>query len=73
MLKGISGVKKVDSYSVKEKGAYGYDLVTAKNRDLRENVTQAVFENEFKLLEIQKEVVTLENIFNEVTKGMKIL
>ncbi|MCK5607247.1 ATP-binding cassette domain-containing protein [Candidatus Pacearchaeota archaeon] len=73
MLKKISGVRKVDSYTAKEKGAYGYDLITTKKRDLREAVTQAVFENEFKLLEIQKEVVTLEEIFNEVTKGMKTI
>lgn len=73
MFKKISGIKKVESYTVKDKGSYGYDLVTAKNRDLREIITEAIFENEFKLLEIQKEVVTLEEIFNEVTKGMKTI
>lgn len=72
-LKELSGVRQVDAYTVKEKGAYGYDLITAKNRDLREAVTEAIFENEFKLLEIHKETVSLEEIFNEVTKGMKTM
>ena len=68
VLKKISGVKQVDSYNVREKEAFGYDLVTAKNRDIREMVTKAVFENDFKLLEIHRETVSLEEIFNEVTK-----
>ena len=71
ILKKIPGVKQVDSYNVREKDAFGYDLITAKNRDLREKVTKAVFENEFQLLEIHKETVSLEEIFNEVTKGLK--
>ena len=70
-LKKIPGVKQVDSYDVREKDAFGYDLITAKNRDLRGKVTKAVFENEFQLLEIRKETVSLEEIFNEVTKGLK--
>jgi len=70
-LKKIHGVKKVDIYQVSEKNAFGYDLVTAKNRDLRERVTKVIFENGFQLLEIHKETVSLEAIFNEVTKGLK--
>ncbi|MBU1018018.1 ATP-binding cassette domain-containing protein [Patescibacteria group bacterium] len=70
-LKKIHGVKKVDVYNVSEKGAFGYDLVTAKNRDLRERVTKVIFDNEFQLLEIHKETISLEEIFNEVTKGLK--
>ena len=73
VLKKIPGVKQVDSYNVREKNAFGYDLITAKNRDLREKVTKAIFENEFQLLEIHKETVSLEEIFNEVTKGLKIM
>ncbi len=70
-LKKVSGVKQVDSYNVREKDAFGYDLITAKNRDVREAVTKAVFENEFRLLEIHKETVSLEEIFNEVTRGLR--
>ncbi len=71
VLKKIHGVKQVDVYDVREKGAFGYDLITAKKRDLRDKVAQAVFKNEFQLLEIHKETVSLEEIFNEVTKGLK--
>lgn len=71
ILKATPGVKRVEVYNVRERGAFGYDLVTVKNRDIREAVSQAIFKNEFKLLEIHKETVALEDIFNEVTKGLK--
>lgn len=68
MLKSIKGVKGVEVHSAKEKGAYAYDLITVKNRDLREEVIAAVFKHDFALLEIHKEAVRLEEIFNQLTK-----
>lgn len=69
VLGDIPGVKEVTARNVREKGAYGYDLVTSKKKDIREAVTQAVFENELNLLEIYREDVSLEEIFNQVTKA----
>lgn len=68
VLGDVPGVKEVSEHSVKEKGAQGYDLITIKKRDIRSAVTAAVFENELELLEIHKEDVTLEELFNQVTK-----
>jgi ABC-2 type transport system ATP-binding protein len=69
VLKGIPGVKGVKGHASKEKGATVYEITTTKNRDLREAVTQAIFENHLTLLEIQRETVSLEEIFNQVTQA----
>lgn len=67
LLKEVSGVKEVEIKKSKERGAYDYELKTIK-RDIREELIKKIIENEFKLLEIHKEVVSLEDVFNEVTK-----
>ncbi len=68
VMKAISGVKAVRAYAAKEKGAYVLEIeTTSKKKDLREAITQAIFENHFALLEIHKETVSLEEIFNQVT------
>jgi ABC-2 type transport system ATP-binding protein len=69
LLRGIEGVKEVAAQQAKDKGAYTYELVTIKNRDLREKIIESIFQNEFKLLEIHRESVSLEEIFNQVTKS----
>lgn len=68
MLKDLSGIKEVNSRSAREKGAYAFDLITVKNRDLRDQIVKATIEHEFDLLEIFRDDVTLEEIFNQVTK-----
>lgn len=73
LLKSIGGVKEVVARSVREKGAWSYDLVTIKNRDLRETVIKTVLDNDFMLLEIHKESISLEEIFNEVTKTKTLI
>jgi ABC-2 type transport system ATP-binding protein len=68
VIKAISGVKNVHAHAAKEKGAFVLEIETAsKKKDLREAITQAIFENHFALLEIHKETVSLEEIFNQVT------
>ncbi len=67
VLREISGVKDVKALPTKEKGAHLFEVSTTKKRDLREAITQAIFLNELILLEIHKESVTLEAIFNQVT------
>ena len=67
ILKAIPGVKGVRAHAAKDKGACVYEIETAKKKDLREAVTQAIFENHFVLLEIHKETVSLEEIFNQAT------
>ena len=69
LLKSIEGVKEVAAQQTRDKGAYSYELVTIKNRDLREKIIESIFQNEFKLLEIHRESVSLEEIFNQVTKS----
>ncbi len=68
LLESISGIKDVVPLSSKEKGAWSYSLITVKNRDVREDLITQILENDFKLLELQKDYVSLEEIFNEVTK-----
>jgi len=69
LLRDIDGVKEVACQQTREKGAYAYELVTVKNKDLREKIIEAIFKNEYKLLEIHRESVSLEEIFNQVTKS----
>ena len=71
VMKAIPGVKGVRAHAAKEKGALILEIETAKKKDLREAVTQAIFENHFTLLEIHKEFVSLEEIFNQVTQNNK--
>jgi len=68
-IKVIPGVKKIRATAAKEKGAVVLEIEAAKKKDLREAVTQAIFENHFHLLEIHKESVSLEEIFNQVTQN----
>jgi len=72
LLRSIEGVKEVAVQPTRDKGAYSYELVTLKNRDLREKIIEAIFQNEFKLLEITRESVSLEEIFNQVTKSSSL-
>lgn len=67
-LKKVKGVKNVVVHPGKGKDIYDYELITVKNRDLREDVVSAVIEGGFKLVEIHREAVSLEEIFNQVTK-----
>jgi ABC-2 type transport system ATP-binding protein len=72
LLRSIEGVKEVAAQQARDKGAYSYELVTIKNRDLREKIIETIFQNEFKLLEIHRESVSLEEIFNQVTKSSSL-
>ena len=69
LLRDIDGVKEVTCQQTREKGAYVYELVTVKNKDLREKIIEEIFKNEYKLLEIHRESISLEEIFNQVTKS----
>lgn len=73
LLRSIDGVREVIPFSVREKGAFGFDLVTVKNRDLREKIVEAILANEFKLLEIHRETVSLEAIFNQFTTSKTLI
>ncbi len=73
VLRGVNGVREVISHSVREKGAFGYELVTIKNRDLREQIVKAIVGQELTLLEIHRETVSLEEIFNQVTKSKTLI
>ena len=68
ILQSINGIKNISTKPGVEKGAWNYNLITIKNRDLREEIVSKLHDNGFSLLEICKEFVSLEEIFNEVTK-----
>lgn len=73
VIKFLESIDGIASVSVsagqnEEKGIWNYGLVTAKDRDLREEIISKMIENQFSLLEIHREFVSLEEIFNEVTK-----
>lgn len=65
-LKEINGVKKIITKKSKERGATDYFLTT-KKRDLRDQIVHKMVENDFKLLEIHKESISLEEVFNQLT------
>ncbi|MBN1258250.1 ATP-binding cassette domain-containing protein [Candidatus Peregrinibacteria bacterium] len=67
ILTAIPGVKNTDTYSVREKGAYGFVITVARNRDPRPEISRIVIENGLQLLEIHRELASLESIFNQVT------
>lgn len=68
LLESIDGIEEISAGQNDEKDAWSYSLVTVKNRDLREEIISRIIENKFSLLEIHRESVSLEEIFNEVTK-----
>lgn len=68
VLKSVRGVRQVHSHSVLERGTHGFELMTAKNRDPRADIARLVVEHDLKLLEIRRETVSLEEIFNQVTR-----
>ncbi len=67
LLTKVTGVKHVDTYSVREKGASGFIITVAKHRDPRPEIARVVIENGLQLLEIHRELASLESIFNQVT------
>lgn len=69
VIQQIGGVRDVVPFSVPERGATGFDIVTVKNRDLRPEIAEQIIKNELQLLDIHREVVTLEAVFNQVTQN----
>ncbi len=67
VIEKIDGVKHVSTRQVNDRGATGYDVITVKNKDLRSEIAKEIVEKDFKLLDIHREFVTLEEVFNQVT------
>ncbi|MFH1012448.1 MAG: ATP-binding cassette domain-containing protein [Candidatus Peregrinibacteria bacterium] len=67
VLRQVEGVKKIEVYPVQEKGARGYDIYTARNRDLRAMIAARVIANDLQLLDMHRKVATLEDVFSQVT------
>ena len=68
VLGQIPGVKKVEITSAHEKGAKGYDIYTSRRADLRAQIAKSIIANELELLDLHKEMVTLEDVFSQVTQ-----
>lgn len=67
VLRALPGIKEVRSAALREKGSCAFELVTAKKKDLRGDVAQAIFQSGMQILEIHRETVSLEQIFNQLT------
>lgn len=67
VLQAIPGVKRIETHSVPEKGARGYDIYTGRRGDPRPFIAEAVIANQLQLLDMHKQVVTLEEVFSQVT------
>ncbi|PIZ72861.1 hypothetical protein COY07_02670 [Candidatus Peregrinibacteria bacterium CG_4_10_14_0_2_um_filter_43_11] len=67
VLKGISGIKRIEINAVRERGSKGYDIYTTKNRDIRSDIAKSVVANGLELLDMHKEMATLEDVFSQVT------
>ncbi len=68
VLNQIPGIKKVEITSAHEKGAKGYDIYTSRRGDLRAQIAKSIIANELELLDLRKEMVTLEDVFSQVTQ-----
>jgi hypothetical protein len=62
----LQGIKRIETHSVREKGARGYDIFTIR-RDIRPDIAKAIVASNLELLDMHKEVVTLEEVFSQVT------
>jgi len=64
-INGVTHVLKVDRGV--EKGYSMFEVETESNKDLRKEITQAVVNGGFDLVEVQREGKTLEDVFAELT------
>lgn len=64
-IKGVVRVMKMDR--LVEKGYSMFEIETDANQDLRKEITQAVVNGGFALVEVQREGKTLEDVFAELT------
>lgn len=65
-LKSIAGVLNVESRA-REGDARHFTLEVVKDRDVREDIFRTFVENNWLLLEMKRETVTLEEIFRQLT------
>jgi ABC-2 type transport system ATP-binding protein len=64
-IKGVLRVMKLDT--LVEKGYSVFEIETSSDQDLRKEITQAVVNGGFALVEVQREGKTLEDVFAELT------
>ncbi len=69
LLKGLPGVKDVNSGTGEGAGTLGFDLLSIGDADPRRAVFDAAVSNEFVLLSMHREQVSLEDSFRRRTGG----
>jgi len=66
-LKSIEGIESVLPQQVKEEGRVAFDVEARAGRDIREDIFQWAVEHRWPILEMRREIVSLEDIFRKLT------
>ncbi|MFH0854307.1 MAG: ATP-binding cassette domain-containing protein [bacterium] len=66
-LKLMENVENVERKDKEDEDIYGYQITVAGNVDIREYVFMTIVKNNWSLLEMRREGVSLEDVFRELT------
>ncbi len=64
LMENVEDVKKKDKEA---EDIYGYQITVGANADIREYVFMTIVKNNWSMLEMKREVVSLEDVFRELT------
>ncbi|MBU4375434.1 hypothetical protein KKH38_02955, partial [Patescibacteria group bacterium] len=67
-LKAMENVVKAEIKDKESENVYGYEIEPRTGIDLRESLSMAVMNNGWSILEFNKKLVSLEDVFRELTK-----
>lgn len=67
-LRGMENVEKVEFKDSESADIHGYEITPKSGVDLREYLSMTVMNNGWSILEFNKKVVSLEDVFRELTK-----
>lgn len=68
-LKGLGGIEKVKKLESNESGVSSLDIETSEKLDLRKNINHFLLDHGFELVGMQRETVSLENVFTHLTRN----
>ncbi len=67
-LKALENIARVEVKDKESEDVYGYEIEPIAGIDLREQLSMAVMNNSWSILEFSRKSVTLEDVFRELTK-----
>ena len=69
ILNNLPGIRNVALHDAEGMGTLGFRVRTSANQDPREAIFAAAVHNDFVLLDLHRERVSLEDTFRRLTKG----